>query len=102
MVKIGLVRCAGAKARVRSLAVVEVQIAADRGPGLGDAVVGPQIDLLVFDRSPEPLDEDVVAPGALAVHADPDAVVGQKAGEGCAGKLAALVGVENLRLAVPG
>jgi len=35
---------------------------------LSDAGVGSEVDLLVFDRPPEPLDEDVVAPGALAVH----------------------------------
>src|SRR5665213_1678313 len=52
------------------LDVVEVQIPAERCAGLGDAVIGLQIDFLVFDRAPEPFDEDVVAPGALAVHAD--------------------------------
>src|SRR3974390_1176870 len=102
MVEIGLIRGASAKARMRSLAVVEIQIPADRGAGLGDAVIGPQIDLLILYRSPEPLDEDVVAPGALAVHADLDAVVGQQTGEGGAGELAALIGVEDLGLAVPG
>ena len=28
--------------------------------GLGDRLIGVQIDLLVFDRAPQPLDEDVV------------------------------------------
>src|SRR5206468_1482165 len=65
-----------------------------------DAVVGPQIDLLVFDAAPQAFDEYVVAPGALAVHADCDAVVGEHAGEGRAGELAALIGVEDVRLAV--
>ena len=81
-------------------AIVEVQIPADRGAGLADAVVGVQIDLLVLDRSPDPLDEDVVAPGALAVHADRDLVLRSAAGEGLAGELAALIGVEDLRLSV--
>jgi len=38
----------------------------------------------------------------FAVDAEGDAVGGQHAGEGCAGELAALVGVEDLRLAVRG
>src|SRR5439155_25818515 len=63
---------------------------------------GPEIDLFVFDRAPEPLDEDVVAPGALAIHADRDRVLDQQAGELGAGELAALVGVEDLRPAVFG
>jgi hypothetical protein len=86
---------------MRSLAVVEIQIPADRSARLTDAVVGPQINLFVFDRTPEPLDEDVVAPRPLAVHADRDGVVAEQAGEVRAGELAALVGIENLGLTVP-
>jgi hypothetical protein len=83
-------------------AVVEVQIAANRCARLADAVVGPQIHLLVFDAAPQPLDEHVVAPRALAVHADRNVVVGEHAGEGRARELRTLVGVEDLRLAVLG
>ena len=72
---------------MRTLAVVEVQIPADRSARLADAVVGPKIDLFVFDRAPEALDEDVVAPRPLAVHADRDGVVEQQAGEVSAGEL---------------
>src|SRR5262249_53556620 len=46
-----------------------------------------KIYLLVFDAAPEPLEEDVVPPGALAVDADGDAVVGEHAGEGRTGEL---------------
>src|SRR5260370_1077381 len=85
---------------VRSATVIEVQITADRRAGLGHAIVASQIDLLVFDAAPQSLDEDVVAPGALAVHADCDAVLDQHAGEGGAHELRALVRVEGLRLTV--
>ena len=73
----------------------------DRGSCVWYAVVGMQIDLLVLHRPPKPLDEHVVPPGALAVHADLDLVFGEHAGEGGAGKLRALVGVDDLGLAVP-
>ena len=53
---------------MRALAVEEVQIPADRGARLADAIVGLEIDLFIFDRAPQPLDEDVVPPGALAVE----------------------------------
>jgi hypothetical protein len=59
-----------------------------------------QIDFLVLDGSPEALDENVVSPCALAVHADRDAVVDQHTGEFGASELAALIGVEDLRTAV--
>src|SRR3954453_17574110 len=87
---------------MRSAAVVKTEIPADRGAGLGDRVVSSQVDLLVFDRSPEALDEDVVTPSTLAVHADGDFVCGQDTDEGLAGELAALIGVEDLRPAMVG
>jgi hypothetical protein len=65
---------------MRSAAVVEVEVTADRSAGLADAVVGSEVHLLVFDAAPQPLDEYVVPPGALAVHADRNAVVGEHAG----------------------
>ena len=73
-----------------------------RSAGVADAVVGPQIHLLVFDAAPQPLDEHVVPPSPFAVHADRNAVVGEHAGEGRARELRALVRVEDVRLAVTG
>ncbi len=57
---------------------------------MADTVIGVQIDLLIFDRPPQPLDKDVVAPRAAAIHADRDRVLQQQAGECGAGELAAL------------
>src|SRR5271155_5061412 len=57
---------------MRSPAVIEVEVTANRSTGLADAVVGSQIHLLVFDDAPQPLDEDVVPPGTLDIHADGD------------------------------
>lgn len=82
VVEVRMVRRAPVKARMGTGPVVPGQIPADRGPRLGDAVVGPEVDLLVLDRSPQPLDEDVVPPGALAVHADGDLGLGEHGGEG--------------------
>ncbi len=50
-----------------------------------------QINLFVFDRSPQPFNKHIVPPGALAVHADADAVFLEQAGEGQRCELAALV-----------
>jgi hypothetical protein len=46
----------------------------DAGFGRSHRVIGMQIDLFVFDRLPQPLDEHVVAPGTAAIHADLDPV----------------------------
>src|SRR6266705_2622757 len=58
---------------MRSSSVVKVEIPADQISRLGDGFVGSQIDLLVFDAFPQPLNEHVVPPGPFAVHADGDA-----------------------------
>jgi hypothetical protein len=55
-------------------------------------------DLFVFDRTPEPLDEDVVPPRSLAVHAERDALVAQQAGEADAGELRSLDALLNVKL----
>ena len=44
---------------------------ADGAASFAHRVVGSEIDLLVFDRAPEPIDEDVVSLG-LSIHADGD------------------------------
>ncbi len=39
-----------------------VDVLSQRGARLEDAAIGPQIDLLVFDGSPQALDEHIVPP----------------------------------------
>ena len=83
-----------------SFFIVEGQIFADTRPRLRHVFVGMQIDFLIFDGAPKPLDKDIVAPGSLAVHRDFNARLFQHIGEGDAGELAALIRVENLRFAI--
>ena len=69
----GLGRRPPTQRRVRPLGVVEADPVPDDAPGreaVGDLV---QIDRLVFERAPQPLDEDVVHAPAPAVHRDADA-----------------------------
>ena len=72
-----------------ALDVVKVQPGADTGLGFGHGGIGMEVDLLVFEAAPQPLDKDVVHASALAVHADHDPVPFQGAGEVVAGELAA-------------
>jgi hypothetical protein len=74
---------------MRPPTIIKGQIPADRGTCLRHAVVSLQIHLLVFDAAPETFDKDVVAPGALAVHADRDVILEQHADEVVAGELTA-------------
>ena len=61
---------------------------------------GLEIDAFILQRAPQPLDEHIVHPAASTIHAEADLGVLQYGGEGEAGELAALVGVEDVGGAV--
>src|SRR5215468_3055764 len=84
---------------MRALEIVKLDPSGDSGFGLVAIRITLEIDVLVFERAPQPLDEHVVHPAPATVHRDPDAGGGQRAGEGGAGELAALVGIEAGRSA---
>ena len=84
------------------LGIVEVDPLADdpvRLEAVGQLV---QIDRLVFERPPQTFDEDVVHVPAPSVHRYRDLRVLENTGELEAGELAALIRIENLRLAESG
>src|SRR5882762_6718756 len=56
---------------------------------------------LVFDRAPQPFDENIVHETTASVHRNRDARSLEPAGEGGAGELRALIGVEYFWRAVP-
>ena len=84
-----------------SLVVVEPEVVAQFPAGLCGVGVGFQVHLLILHGAPQPLHEDVVGVPALPVHADLHPVFLQHLSELQAGELTPLVGVEDLRLALP-
>jgi hypothetical protein len=84
---------------VRTPAIVKGDPRADAGVRVTAVDVALEVDVLMLERAPQPFDEDVVHPAAAAIHRDAHTGGYQHAGEGCAGELAALIGVEDLRLA---
>jgi hypothetical protein len=70
--------------------VVVADPATDPGSCLAARLEGIEEDALVFEGSPQPLDEDVVHPAATAVHGDANAGGLERVGKGEAGELAAL------------
>ena len=55
-----------------------------------------------LERSPEPFDHAIVSPRAFTVHADLDLRIGSDIDPAATGKLATLIGVEDLWCAVFG
>ena len=82
---------------MRAAAIVEIEIPPDRGACLRHAVVGMQINLLIFDALPQLLHKYVITPASLAIHADLDIVILQQSGE-----LAALISIKDFRFTMFG
>src|SRR5271169_1534662 len=77
-----------------SVGIIVADPTSDAGFCLTAGLKGIVEDAFVFQRSPQPLDEDVVHPTTATVHRDADAGILQGAGEGKASELRALIGVE--------
>ena len=77
--------------------VVKVQVLIDPFPAFRDALVILDIDIFVLERAPETFGENVVKDPATAIHADPDVLSFQYPRERNAGKLRALISIEDLR-----
>jgi hypothetical protein len=63
------------------------KISADASAGFGNRGVGVEVHLLVFHQAPEALNEHIVAPATLSIHADGDLLAVEDGGEGRTGKL---------------
>jgi len=69
LVEVGLIWRGVVKALVRSAAIVEVEISAERSTGLADGFVGSQVHLLVFDAArPIQHDSEIDEPRAMGMY----------------------------------
>ena len=82
---------------MRPNAVVELQILFQMRLRVIHGPICMEIDLLVLDSPPESLHKDIVTPTPFAIHADTDPIRLKEAGKISAGKLAALIRVEDIR-----
>ena len=71
------------------LVVVEFEVAVQAMMGVLQRAIGIGIDLLVFDRPPQPFHEDIVMRPAPPIHADLNTGLRQATGESGAGELGA-------------
>ena len=81
---------------VRPLVVVELEVATQVVSGLAGCRIFGEVDLLVLDRAPQALGEDVVARSTAAIHADLHAGREQQVEVLRTGEVAALVAVPDL------
>jgi hypothetical protein len=94
MVNIG--RCHAFQRLMEPLIVAEIEESAQSLPQLARRGAFIQVDLLIFDGSPEPLHENVVEAAPSMVHAYSGVSRKEYAGEFGACALAALIRVDDL------
>jgi hypothetical protein len=91
----------GVPGLVKTPLVVKGDPFSDAEPGFVAVGAAREVNVLVLQRAPQPLDEHIVHAAAATVHGDGDAGFGERAGEGGRGELRALVNIEDLGLAKP-
>jgi hypothetical protein len=96
---IALVWCVVPESLMETLEVVKSEVVSDAQACFPDRCILFEIDLLVFQGTPETFHKDVVVNPSSAVHADGDAFCFQDSGEPAGRELGALVRVEDLRSA---
>lgn len=91
-----------AQCLVNSSVIVEIEIRHQAGLQLVNGLVALQVNILIFNRSPDALDKDIIQKPPLAVHADLDMGTEQAVNPLLTSKLTPLVCVEYLGRAVFG
>src|SRR5512139_3154734 len=89
--EVDLVRRLISQSPVGSLPIVEVKIPRQSVSSVFNFSVFREINLFVFNRSPQPLHKDLIVHPASSIHTDPDSPCRQRIQEFRAGKLHALV-----------
>ena len=81
---------------MRSFRIVEGQVLFDSCPNFLNNFVLVQIDVFVFQRTPEPFYERVVQCPASPIHADSAPLPQDHADPGFSCELGALIGIDDL------
>src|SRR3954452_20470822 len=83
---------------MRTLMVVKVEIALQGREQIEATGEVAGIDQFVFERAPQPFDENIVEGSATAIHADRNATLPERSQEFGGSELRALIGVPDFRL----
>ena len=84
---------------VRSSLIIKIDVIAQAISRLLDGIEAVQKNILIFDAAPQPFDVHIISPTSFAIHAYENVIDGQTIYPCRARKLAALITVNNPRLA---
>ena len=97
LLEIHPVRCSIIERLMKPLLIVKVEIVSQSTPSCSNGVIVVEIDLLILDTPPEPLNKDVVKIAASAVPTNGNLSRLKSSGKSIRSKLTALVVVEYQR-----
>ena len=98
---VGHCRWSAAKSLERAAVIVELHPVADTRAGLRPGLPSVEMDALIFQGSPQALNEDVVQIAALAIHRDADTGPAQAICPGKRRELGPLIAVHDVRRSEP-
>lgn len=87
---------------MRSIPVVESKVREKSTVEIIAVIINVQVNMLVLDRAPQPLDENIVDGPSPAIHADLYGMVFQTVDIHIGGELAALIRVDDLWFSILG
>ncbi len=80
------------------LMIIEVKVGRQASSQFGHRGIVLEVDVLVFEATPQAFDEDIVQSSATSIHTDADGGSFKTGRELIGGELRTLVGIENGRV----
>jgi hypothetical protein len=96
-IKVNLTRNQIVKSLMGPLSVVKPKPLSQALSQFGSVAKRPQIKVLILERPPQPLDENIGLDSATAIHADSHIVRLEQISKGGSGELSPLIGIEDFR-----
>ena len=81
LVEVHFGRSTVVQAMMKTFVVIEIEVRSQASKQLRDCFIAIQVNMFIFDRTPQTLNEDVVESSPAAVHADANARLLQAHGE---------------------
>ena len=94
-IEVNLIRGQIVKRLVGTLCVVELEPLAKALSEFGPIVKRPKVKILILQRPPKKLNENIILDSATTIHADLNMMRLEHIGKGSGGKLSPLIGIKD-------
>ena len=94
-IEVNLIRGQIVKSLMRPLSVVKSKPLSNAPSQLGAVIKRPQVKILILERPPQPLNENIVLNSATAIHADAHMMRLEQISKSAGDKLSPRVGIKD-------